>query len=343
MRKRVLSIFQYVFFLGAGLFLVWWQLKSMTISEKQEFYNALKSANYWFTIPIGIMIILSHISRSMRWKLMLEPMGYYPKLRNLFAVTMIGYLANSAIPRLGELLRCTFLARYEKLKVDRLVGTIIIERSFDIVCYVIFCCITLLIQMDLIGDYFNKELSLIGKDAGMPIWQKLIIVVAIISLIITIIKLLAKKFPENKFVIKIANILKGIGEGFRSIKKIKNKKAFLLHTIFIWAMYLGEIYLGFMAMDGIDNLSIKAAFSVLTLATLAMIATPGGIGSFPIFVMQTLTIYGIAPTLGKAFGWVMWGVSTGIILIVGLISLVALPYFNKQTNENNEFSSRENI
>jgi hypothetical protein len=83
-------------------------------------------------------------------------------------------------------------------------------------------------------------------------------------------------------------------------------------------------------MDGTEHLSIKAAFSVLSLATLAMIVTPGGIGSFPIFVMQTLAIYHIAPPLGKAFGWVMWGVSTGLIVTVGLIALLALPYLNKK-------------
>jgi hypothetical protein len=61
-----------------------------------------------------------------------------------------------------------------------------------------------------------------------------------------------------------------------------------------------------------------------------MILTPGGIGSFPIFVMQTLSIYTIAAPLGKAFGWLMWGVSTGIVLMVGLICLVALPYINRE-------------
>ena len=119
MRKRVLSILNYFIFLGGGLFLVWWQLKTMTSTEKTEFYGSLKSANYWIIIPIAIMSILSHISRSMRWKLLMEPLGYKPKLGNIFSVTMIGYLANAAVPRLGELLKCTFLARYEKLKVDK--------------------------------------------------------------------------------------------------------------------------------------------------------------------------------------------------------------------------------
>ena len=144
MRKRFLTIMQYSLFLGGGIFLVWWQLRSMTPEQKSDFIDAFRHANYWLIVPIAIMILLSHLSRSMRWKLLMEPLGYDPKLKNVFAVTMIGYFANAAIPRLGEVLKCAFLARYEHLKVDKLVGTIIIERAFDIVCYILFIGLTIL-------------------------------------------------------------------------------------------------------------------------------------------------------------------------------------------------------
>jgi hypothetical protein len=86
-------------------------------------------------------------------------------------------------------------------------------------------------------------------------------------------------------------------------------------------------------MEGTSHLSIKAACSVLTLASLAMIVTPGGMGSFPLFVMQTLLIYGITGPLGKAFGWLIWGVSTGIVIVVGLTCLLIIPYINRNKNE----------
>jgi uncharacterized protein (TIRG00374 family) len=330
MMKRALTFLQYLLFLGGGIFLVWWQLKSMTEIEKTEFYAAVKNANYWLVIPITLFSILSHISRSMRWKLLMEPLGFNPRLSNVFAVTMVGYLANAAIPRLGEILKCTFLAKYEKLKVDKLVGTIIVERSFDLICYATFIGITILIQISDVGAFVKKKIVSVSAAPGMPVWQKLMLVTGSIIALFLIINWLLKKFPHNKIIVKISNILKGIGEGFTSIKNLKQRRAFILHTFFIWMMYLLQIYLGFLAMDGTEHLSIKAAFSVLSLATLAMIVTPGGIGSFPIFVMQTLAIYHIAPPLGKAFGWVMWGVSTGLIVTVGLIALLALPYLNKK-------------
>lgn len=104
-------------------------------------------------------------------------------------------------------------------------------------------------------------------------------------------------------------------------------------TLLIWTLYLMQVYIGFWAMEGTSHLSIKAAFSVLTLATLAMIASPGGIGWFPFFVMETLLIYGIAAPMGTAFGWLIWGVSTGIIIIAGVVCLLIIPYINRKKNE----------
>ncbi len=172
-----------------------------------------------------------------------------------------------------------------------------------------------------------------GNAADIPIWINLVIIITIITLLIIIIKILLKKFPQNKIINKINQVFIGIIEGFKTIKILKNKQLFLLHTFFIWSLYLLQVYIGFQAMEGISQLGIKAAFSVLSLTSLAMIVTPGGIGSFPLFVMKTLLIYSIANPLGKAFGWMMWGVSTGIIIIAGVVCLLIIPYLNRKKNE----------
>jgi len=333
MRKRLLSILKYIIFLGAGFFLVWWQLRGMTEEEKKEFYNAFSYANYWLLIPIILMSLFSHYLRALRWKILMEPLGYKPSVKNVFSVVMIGYLANSAIPRLGEILKCTFLARYEKLKVEKLVGTMIVERTFDIFCYFIFIGITLLLQFDLIGEYVKENFNKIGSSSGFPVWAKLVVVIAGITLIIFFVKYLFKRNPQNRIVARLNILMKGFFEGFKTIKNLKQRKIFLMHTLLIWALYLLQVYIGFKSMEGTSHLNITAACSVLTLATLAMIATPGGIGSFPLFVMETLTIYGIATPLGKAFGWLIWGVSTGIVIIAGVACLLLMPYINRNKNE----------
>ncbi len=335
MRKRIIAILQYSFFLGAGVFLVWWQLKSMTEPEKEEFYAAFSNANYWLMIPVIMMSLLSHLSRSMRWKILMGPLDYKPALKNVFAVTMVGYLANSAIPRLGEILKCSLLARYEKLKFDKLFGTILVERTFDFMCYLIFIGITVLLQINLIGSYVKEKLDVMASGTGMPLWLKIVLVVFCIGVIVWLFRLLVKKFPGNKLIARINVFARGVIAGFATIKNLQKRKQFIAHTLFIWSMYLLQIYIGFSAMESTSGLGIGAAFAVLSLATLAMIVTPGGIGSFPIFVMETLLIYSIASPSGKAFGWLIWGANTAIVILAGLVALLLLPYFNKQTKHEN--------
>jgi len=330
MNKRLISILQYSLFLGAGIFLIWWQLKGMTEEQKTQFTSALRSTNYWLIVPIICMSLLSHLSRSYRWKLLLEPLEYYPKIKNVFAVTMVGYLANAAIPRLGEILKCTFLSKYEHIKVEKLVGSILIERMFDLFCFAIFIGITVLIQINKIGGFIKEKITSFGAGSGTPIWVKGLVVFGLIALIYFILKFLVNKYPENKTILKVNNFFKGIGQGFIAIRSLKKRNQFIAHTLFIWAMYLLQIYVGFMAMEHTAGLDIRAACSVLVLATFAMIITPNGIGLFPIFVMQTLILYNIDESYGKAFGWLIWGVATCIILVVGFICLLLLPYINKQ-------------
>ncbi len=333
MSKRLLSILQYIIFFGGGIFLVWWQLSGMTADQKLQFKNALLNANYWLVIPIVFMNLASHLSRSYRWKLLLEPMGYHPKIKNVFAVTMVGYLANSAVPRLGEILKCTFLSKYEKIKVDNLIGSIVIERTFDVICFMLFIALTVLIQLKTIGSFVQQKINELGADNSFPFWAKALIGIAFFVAIFYGLKFLSKRYPQNKLLVKINSFTSGLITGFASIKNLKKRKTFLAHTVFIWSMYLLQIYIAFNAIEQTQHLTLKAACSVLTISTLAMIITPNGIGLFPLFVKQTLVAYSIGEVYGEALGWLIWSVSTLIIIIAGLISLLLLPYINKQKNE----------
>lgn len=338
MKRRWLTWLQYILFTGGGLFLVWWQLKSMSPIEKTEFYRAIGQTNFWIIIPVVCMSLASHLSRAMRWKLLLEPVGYKPNTANAFMATMIGYLANSAVPRLGEVLKCSMLARYEKMRIDRLVGTILLERSFDLICFALFIGLTVMFQLDLIGSSINNYLKTAQQKSEGFSWTYFALFMILLILIFILVRVALKKLSNMKFIQKLNQIISGISDGFKSILQLKNRKAFLLHTLFIWSMYLGQIYVGFLSLNETSGLSLGAACSVLTLASLSMIVTPGGIGSFPIFVMEVLLLYQIESPVGKAFGWLMWGVSTGLIVVSGLLSLVIMPWFNQKKEHSQLFN-----
>lgn len=339
MKKKIISLFKYLLFLGIGIFLTWWQLSKMTSVEKTQFKESLLNAHYIYVIPIFIIVILGHLSRGMRWKILIEPMGYNPSTANTFYATMCGYLANTFLPRAGEILRCTLLGKYEKIPVTKLFGTILIERLFDLFCYFIIIVITFLIQIETVGGFMKSKIDQLSQSVSSP-WLIIFVIMVIALLLFLFGRWLFKSKKEHSVVIKLRSLHIGLKEGFTTIIHLKKRKQFLAHTIFIWSTYLFSIYIGFSALSATSHLGIGAAFSVLSLVTLAMIVSPGGLGSFPVAVQQVLLIYNVD---NISFGWLMWGVTTIIIIIVGLICFGLLIYQNKNKNEKEQYHPGKNI
>src|SRR6186713_2717080 len=128
MNKRLGTILQYLFFFCLGFFFVWMSVKDIDKDKWQQIKFALQNARYYLVVPVFAILILSHYTRALRWRLLMESLGYLPDKAITFFAVMIGYLANQGVPRMGEVLKCTVLSKYEKIPVDKLVGTIILER-----------------------------------------------------------------------------------------------------------------------------------------------------------------------------------------------------------------------
>lgn len=333
MKKKIFSLLQYLIFLGIGIFLTWWQLGKMSDLQRIQFRESLANANYIYVVPIVILALLGHLSRAVRWKILLEPIGYFPSTANAFYATMCGYFANTFLPRVGEILRCTLLSRYEKIPVTKLFGTIIIERILDLFCYFLLIIFTFLIQIHTVRDFIKDKLGKVSVGKDFSSWLLIIIILIAVLITIAILKWILIKYKDHRLVIRISGLHLSLKEGYTTILHLKKRKQFIAHTIFIWATYLLQVYIGFSALPATESLGIGAAFSVLSLATLAMIVSPGGLGAFPVAVQQVLLIYNID---NISFGWLMWGVTTVIIVITGIICFWLLIYQNKNQNKNEE-------
>jgi uncharacterized protein (TIRG00374 family) len=333
MNKKVLSVLQYLLFLGLSIFLVWWSVRKISPQGWEDIKNAFRNANYLLIIPVMFTLLLSHYSRALRWKILMEPLGYKPRVFNTYMAVLIGYMANLAVPRLGEVLKCTILSRYEKVPADKLVGTIVAERAFDVLCLVLVIVITILTQADVIGGYISETINKMVQDKASSFSAtKVIILLAAAILVVAAIVFTFKKFSHSSFIQKTKTVFKGIVHGITSVRYLKNKGWFIFHTIFIWSMYLLSVQIGFWAMKETSVYSIPHALSVLTMGSLAMIvpAPGGGIGVYALFVQNTMLAYGLKETLGFAFGQLMWSVQFFFALISGSIALSLLPYFNKR-------------
>jgi glycosyltransferase 2 family protein len=330
MSKRARTIFQYVFFLGLGIFLAWWSIKDLTAEDKSHIRGALRNARYYLVIPVFAMLLFSHYIRGLRWRLLIEPLGYMPGRANACFAVMIGYLANQAVPRLGEVLKCTVLTRYEKIPTDKLIGTIILERVIDAITLLIIFGITLAIQPEL---YNQLTTTIIGggdkaEAGGTPGWIVGLIAVGVI-VILLLLWMLIKKKTFFDVLLLIKRIWRHVWQGIIAIRHLKKRGQFILLTVILWTLYLMGGYLGFLALKETQHLGIPEAFTVLSAGSVGMIATPGGIGAYAYLLQKSMQLYGLNAGISLAFGWLLWLFQTAVILLGGLFSFVALPYFNK--------------
>jgi len=331
MNKRLRTILQYSFFFGLGIFLVWWSIKDLTADDRSQIKNALRTARYWLIIPVFGILFLSHFVRALRWRLLIEPLGYMPSKANTFFAVLIGYLANQAVPRLGEVLKCTVLARYEKIPADKLIGTIILERLVDALTLLTIFGITLAIQPSLYSQIMDTFFSSSQqkKEKKMAAWIILLAGLALITFVIAVWMIIKKKKIADVFGLG-KKIWRSILQGVGAIRHLKKRKLFILLTIGLWTLYLMGGYIGFMALQETSHYGIKEAFTVLSAGSIGMIVTPGGIGAYAYMIQQTMQLYGLNEGIALAFGWILWLATTAVILIGGLISFVALPYYNKK-------------
>lgn len=331
MKKKILNILKYLAFLGLGVFLVWWSLHQIPPDKWNDFRKAFATARYWLMIPVFFILSASHILRALRWKMLMLPMGYNPSFLNTFFAVMIGYLANLAVPRLGEVLKCTILAKYEDVPADKLVGTIVAERAFDIVCLIIVFLIAFAIQFEEIGHYGIQLLKrlFIGKSGAFDL-KKFSIIAAIIIAIAFFAKILFKRFSDIRLIRAIRNIVKGVWQGIVSIKNLKQKWQFIFTSLGIWAMYVIGTWIGFNGTVGTSGLPLEIAISALAFGSIGMILTPGGIGTYAIFLAKVLEKNGIPFYIGFANGTLQWFFQFLMIILVGFISLGLLPWYNKK-------------
>ena len=311
--KKVLKI---VLPLALGSFLVWYSLSDISL---ETLGNYFKEANYSF-IFLGLFFgILSHLSRAYRWKFMLEPLGFKPKFINSILAVLVGYLVNLAIPRAGEISRATVMTNYEKIPFEKAFGTIVAERIADLIMMLSIVAITLFVQYDFIYDLLTKNFNPLKISVGFAI---LIVGFYIFTSFV--------KKATSGFLLKIKTFVSGLIEGVTSIFKMKNKWAFIFHTVFIWAMYVAMFWATIPAIEGL-NVPFGGILIGFIAGGFSIAATNGGIGLYPIAVASALALFDIPAETATAFGWIMWTAQTAMIVIFGGLAFLLLPIYNKNT------------
>jgi len=249
---------------------------------------------------------------------MLEPMGYSLRFPNSIMAVFITYLANYGIPRSGEVLRAAVLTNYEGVPFEKGFGTIISERVADLVVLIGIIIITLFLQFDFIYN--------ILKESFQP--TKLIIV-GFAGLMVFIMLFIFIRRSNSKIALKMKQFLIGLIEGVLSIFKMKNKWAFIFHTLFIWGMYVLMFYITTFALEELNDIPLGAVLIAFIAASFTIAATNGGIFVYPLAVGAAFSLFNIPETPSVAFGWIMWSSQTLMLIVLGSLSFLFLPIYNR--------------
>ncbi|MCO4806304.1 MAG: flippase-like domain-containing protein [Flavobacteriales bacterium] len=325
MSKRLKSILQVAFSLALGFFLIWFFIKDLSAEDKQNIAESFANANYfWVAIAIAIAI-LSHVFRAYRWRYTLEPLGIKIDFANRFAAVMIGYLANLAFPRLGEVSRCAILARYKKQPFEKLFGTVVAERLVDVLILLFVICLTLILQLEILGGFIMSWL-----EPKLDDWQSKAILggVGLLGLSAAYIGWRFLQLSNHKMALFVRDKVMGLVEGIKSLQKMERKFEFYLHTALIWLSYITMHWIAFLAFPETSEVPFGGILASFTMGGLTIVAVQGGLGAYPLGVMSVLLLYGIDRDLGYAFGWISWVAQTVMILVVGFISVLIMPLIN---------------
>lgn len=331
MRKSILQTLKFLAFLAVGIILLWFAFHNVNFRSLAE---GLKEANYWWLLLSVFFGFLAYISRARRWVLLVNPLGYNPSLLNTFNALMTGYLANLALPRVGEVTRCVALGKKENIPVDQLFGTVVVERTIDFITLLCIMVIMLFTSGELISQFFKESIFI-------PLQQKVfslfgftwIIGAILISPPVIVLFLLIrykKKLRKVRFFSKIFDLASGIINGLKTITNLKRKWEFIFHTIFIWINYTLMTWVVVFAIDSTSHLTIGNSVFLLVIGGLAMSApVQSGLGAFHYLISRGLAfVEGVKLEDGLVYALLTHESQLIFVAIVGTISFFMIFHRN---------------
>ena len=326
LKKQFKNALKYLLFFAAGVTIFWLIYKDLDIDMiKSVLKNDVNYFWVWVSVIIGIC---SHISRTVRWNYLIEPMAPTPGFRNTFMAVMFGYLMNLVLPRMGEISRCGVLSRYEKIPFMKLIGTVVTERIIDVIMLLLFTLVAFISQFGRILQLFRNNPEM--KDNAIKLITSPYLWGLFILFILTV-AIFRKKIAQTKLYKKVELTIGHLREGLVSFKYVRKKGAFIFHSFLIWILYYLMMYSSFFAFDFTKGLSPFAALTTFVMGSFGMVApVQGGLGTWHFMTKESLALYGISNENGIIFAFVAHTTMTLLIIVLGLLSMLALPLLNRK-------------
>jgi len=320
--RKLITGLKILLFTAVAVFFLFLAFREVHLSD---LVHELKNADYSWVLLSLFFAALAFVSRAMRWIILIEPLGYKPSLKNTFYALMSGYLANFLLPRIGELTRCGSLNRTDGVPVDALLGTVIIDRFFDVIILIILLAVVFVVKIDFFGEFITDRLFIPFLDRlsfSALIWVPAVFFILIIAVLFFFIR---KKLLKNRMFSFIDSTARGILSGMRTLFRMRKKWQFIGHTLFIWLMYFLMTWVVFFSLPFTSHLRPVDALFLLVIGGMGMSApVQAGIGAYHWIVSLGLTLYNIPRQEGVVFATITHESQALLMILLGTFSVIMI-------------------
>jgi glycosyltransferase 2 family protein len=323
LKKGILQSTKFIAFLAVGIVLMWFAFHNVDFSK---LVADLKEADYSWLFLSVLFGFFAFMSRARRWVLLINPLGFKPSTLNSFYALMTGYLANIALPRIGEITRCVALGKKEKIPVDQLIGTVVIERTVDflsllsIMLYLIFTSgdqINLFLKESILVPIQEKVFSVFGS-----VWILWVVLFCLSVITLFLMIRYKKNLRKIRFFSKMFDLARGIINGLKSITNLQRKWEFIFHTLFIWINYALMTWVVVFSIESTSHITFRDSIFLLVIGGLAMSApVQSGLGAFHYIISRGLLfVNGIPLEDGLVYALLTHESQLIFVAIIGTIS-----------------------
>ena len=338
------DVLRLVFFLGIGIFFIYRFLIKLEPEQKAAIWQSFVNADYAWVAVAMLTCTLSHYIRALRWRLLFQTIGHTPLRNHIFGSVIVGYLANLAFPRAGEVVRCATLRTSEGIPMEKSIGTVVTERIIDMMVFVLIVAVGMLAMFGQAKDWLYDTLS--ERYEHLPsMWTLGITTVVGIATLLAAYKLFWKRLLKYSLFKKIDNLVRGMGDGVKSILHLGARRTalFVAYSVVIYSLYILGGYIIFQAFGATRGLGLGAAFVVYLFGTVGMTFSQGGIGVYPVLVQVALGIYGISMETGAACGWLLWGSQQAVIVSLGAVYTVYFSVIKRRYNKKQQIWKKPDV
>jgi len=305
-------------------------LKDMALGDLAEQFQ---KASYGWTLPVAFTLLLMYACRALRWRLVLETLGYRPTLLRTLIALMAGNLTSLVVPGAGELTRCGTLTRTDGIPLAEGIGSVVAERIVDLLALLLLILLTFSLEYARLQTYLYSVIK--PRLADLATSGVLWIGLGFFFLTALLIYRTAQTQRANGFVQRVRRLAKGLWTGLLSIRRLKQVPLFIGLTILIYFLAFAATYLAFFAMPQADLLNPRIALTIFTLSTMGGLAVPtqGGLGTYHALARWVLMIYGFGGAEGTVIATFLHAILTGLNGLWSLVGFLAVPFLMNHRRE----------